>query len=234
MTSFPLGERRADNVLRVLRERLSKDDAAAGSRLPPERELAAQLNVSRRVLREALEILEQERLIERVPGRGTIVLGSESLSGLSNVSDVRQYTSPLELMDARFALEPAIAAMAALHATSHDIDKMHHCIERSKAVSGDAASWEKWDSAFHRAVGEATHNQILTHFFMTLIAARAQTAWGKLRRASLTAERQALYIQQHSQICAAIQERDPEEAQRIMRAHLTTVRRTMLHRLDDL
>src|SRR5690625_6006157 len=75
MHNFPLNERRATQVLRILRERLSQPDVQKGARLPAERVLAAELGVSRRVLREALEILEAEHLIQRVPGRGTIILG---------------------------------------------------------------------------------------------------------------------------------------------------------------
>src|SRR5690625_7976610 len=76
MHNFPLNERRATQVLRILRERLSQPDVQKGARLPAERVLTAELGVSRRVLREALEILEAERLIQRVPGRGTIILCS--------------------------------------------------------------------------------------------------------------------------------------------------------------
>lgn len=234
MTNFPLVQRRSEQVLSVLRERLTQADVTPGSRLPPERVLAEELKVSRRVLREALQTLEDENLIERLPGRGTVIMadGSQEPDGFP-LADIRQYTSPLELMDARFALEPAIAAMAAAHATSQDIDDMRLAIEHSKRRLADYREWEKWDGAFHSAIGTATHNNILIHFFTVLIAAREQTAWGRLRQRSLTPERQSLYIHQHTLILAAIEERNPEQAARTMRQHLTTVRRTLIDQLDD-
>src|SRR5690625_8019311 len=115
MHNFPLNERRSAQVLRILRQRLSQPDVEKGSRLPPERVLAAELSVSRRVLREALEILEDEQSLQRVPGRGTIVIGTPNATDTptntpgSNLAeptytlaglDVKQYIAPMALMDA--------------------------------------------------------------------------------------------------------------------------------------
>ncbi|PJX20459.1 hypothetical protein CAP48_18840 [Advenella sp. S44] len=231
--SFSLVQKRSDRVLQLLRERLDQHDATQGWRLPPERILAAELNVSRRVLREALQKLEDEGMIQRTPGRGTVIVDPAQAPLPPAAVDIRQYTSPVELMDARFALEPAIAAIAAAHATSRDIDEMRLCISKSKNANADHREWEKWDGAMHAAIGRATHNELLVRFFDMLTAAREQTAWGKLRKASLTPERQALYIRQHTLIVTAIEERSPEKAAQAMRQHLSTVRRTMFDQLDE-
>lgn len=230
---FPLVQKRSDKILDLLRERLTQQDAIQGSRLPPERSLAAELNVSRRVLREALQKLEEDGLIQRTPGRGTVIVDLSQATPNPGAVDIRQFTSPVELMDARFALEPAIAAIAAAHATSRDIDEMRRCIEQSQNVIADHREWEKWDGAMHAAIGRATHNDLLVRFFDMLTAAREQTAWGRLRKASLTPERQLLYIHQHTLIVTAIEERSPEQAAQAMRQHLTTVRRTMFDQLDE-
>lgn len=230
---FSLVQKRSDKILDLLRERLTQQDATQGSRLPPERSLAAELNVSRRVLREALQKLEEDGLIRRTPGRGTVIVELAQPVPNPAAVDIRQYTSPVELMDARFALEPAIAAIAAAHATSRDIDEMRLCIKQSQNVIADHREWEKWDGAMHAAIGRATHNDLLVRFFDMLTAAREQTAWGRLRKASLTPERQLLYIHQHTLIVTAIEERSPEHAAQAMRQHLTTVRRTMFDQLDE-
>jgi len=64
-----------------------------------------------------------------------------------------------------------------------------------------------------------------------LIAARTQTAWGKLRRASLSVERQTLYIEQHERILASIRSRVAQSARLAMHEHLSTVRATLLEHL---
>lgn len=233
MSSFPLIQRRSDHIVTLLRERLRQSDVISGSRLPPERDLAAELDVSRRVLREALQVLEHEGLIQRVPGRGTVVVQTAKDATSNADIDIRDYTSPVELMDARFALEPAIAAMAATHATSRDIDEMRQCIQHSQTVTANPQEWEKWDSALHATFGRATHNQLLVRFYDMLTAARAQTEWGRLRKASLTPQRQRTYIEQHMRIVAAIEDRNPEQAAQMMREHLFTVRRTLIDQLDE-
>lgn len=228
ITGLALGVRRSDQVLDVLRQRLQQPDATPGSRLPPERALAQDLGASRRAVREALDILQTEGLIMRKPGAGTVIVGTQKTPSASDAAFIRQYTSPGELMDARYVLEPVIAEMAALHATSYDIDQLNALIQQGQNVVADYREWDKWDSAFHDAIGRATRNPILMRFFDMLTAARGQTEWGQLRKASLTAERQAAYITQHKAIVAAIEERNPQLAKKLMRQHLSAVRQALL------
>lgn len=233
MSQFPLTMRRSEQVIERLRQRLSQPDARAGARLPSERDLAQEFSVSRRVIREALQALEAQGLVKRSPGVGTLIIGMPRSAELPVSNDIRHYTSPIELMDARYALEPTIAAMAALHATSHDIDQMTMCLWRSEQAGADHQQWEVWDGAFHQAIGQATNNAILIRFFQMLTEARAHTEWGNLRKASLTSQRQAAYTRQHKAILSAIEARDSEQAARMMREHLSLVRRTLLTPLED-
>lgn len=230
MTSTsPLLTGRSAHVLQSLRQMLESASYQPGSKLPPERELAATLTASRRVLRQALDILEQEGRLERVPGRGTVVLAPRM--PLHSLENLTQHTSPIELMDARFVLEPAIAAAAAVHASSHDLETLSHCFEQTKQVRSHA-EWEHWDSALHKALGMATHNSLLVHFYDVLTHARAQTEWGRLRRHVLTPEVRARYTEQHARILNAVRERSPEEAAQAMREHLSLVRRTLQEQLE--
>lgn len=225
-------ERRSETALRLLRERLRRPDAREGTRLPPERVLAAEMNISRRAVREALASLEAEGIIWRTPGRGTVIARQAFTRTPSRSQDLRQLTSPGELMDARLALEPAIAALAAVHATSHDMDEMIKYLERSMAVT-DHQAWERWDGALHRAIGKASHNSLIERLFELLNAARSHVEWGRLRQHSLTPERQRIYTEQHRAIIDAIANRDPEQAARFMRQHLNTVKQTLLEQWQD-
>jgi DNA-binding FadR family transcriptional regulator len=217
-----------NHALRLLRERL--EELTPGQRLPPERELAEELNVSRRALRQALEQLESEGLIWRRTGAGTVV-ADVSLRRAESVDALKALTSPTELMEARLALEPVIASLAAVHATSRDLDELRHYLE-SGAAAKDHRGWEKWDGELHRAIGRATHNTLIERLFDLLNAARAHTEWGRLRQASLSPERQSLYTRQHRAVLAAIVDRDPEAAAQRMRAHLTTVKGTLLEQWE--
>jgi DNA-binding FadR family transcriptional regulator len=95
----------------------------AAGRLPAERQLAEMIGVSRRSLRQALGILEAEGRITRHHGRGTFVtdmrLATENL-----VHELSKLTNPVDTLEARLAIEPPQARLAALRATRGDIDKL--------------------------------------------------------------------------------------------------------------
>lgn len=231
MSSFPANTRLVTVTLEHLRNRLEALIEEGADKLPPERNLALELGVSRRVLREALSHLETEGSIERTRGRGTVILHSDA-SVWQPSTNLKRYTSPAELMETRLALEPAIAALAAMNATSKDIEDMQEYIDKGRAAV-DAAAWERWDSALHKSISRSTCNSLLIRFTEVLDEARKQTAWGRLRRAALTIEHRQISVQQHELIVAAIADRDPEQAARAMRQHLTSVRGTLLVRLDE-
>ncbi|MCQ9617796.1 FCD domain-containing protein [Paenalcaligenes niemegkensis] len=213
------GARRADSVIAYLMQMLALPEHGPGYKLAPERELAAELQVSRRVVREALEQLEREGFIERVPGRGTIVVENKEKTERA----VALHVSPMELMTARYVLEPAIAATAATHASTHDIQMLLQCHEQSHNARSHV-EWEEGDSRFHEALATATHNILLQHFSEVLTAARMQTEWGRLRRTTLDLATRNRYSAQHQEIVDAIRHRDPAQAGNAMRTHLNAVR----------
>lgn len=223
--------KRSDQVLEILRSMLSSPEYPPGTKLAPERELANTLQTSRRSLREALDQLEMEKKLERVPGRGTVVLNPEQQSQ-AVLSDVIQHISPFELMDARFVLEPAIATAAAIHATAYDLTKIQQAYDKTlEAVSHE--EWENWDAQFHKSIGEATHNHLLQYFYHVITEARQLTEWGNLRKKTLTKEVKSNYIKQHESILLAIKDRSPEQAAQAMKAHLQTVRKNLLENLTQ-
>lgn len=244
-TSTAAGSRRVDFALTLLLELL--EQTPVGGKLKPERELAAQFGVSRRVIRDALDQLETQGRVARTPGRGTIVLDVAPLvpstvltpeASFSN--DITTFhvpdavllgSSPIELMDARLVLEPALAAAAAMRASSQDIQKMLEYVELGRQAKSPQ-EWEKWDSALHQLIGDSTHNQLLQYFYQVLSAARSQTEWGLLRQQSLNPKNQHFYSEQHAAILAAIQARDPRQAAENMRIHLHTVKRTLIEGLE--
>lgn len=80
-SSLPLrAAKRSDAVYDILEQLIASRQIPPGSRLPPERDLAAQLGVSRNSVREAVHELELKRLVERRSGRGTMVLDPQSNS----------------------------------------------------------------------------------------------------------------------------------------------------------
>lgn len=189
-------------------------------RLPPERELAQHLRVSRTSLREALHELELKGLVDRRPGRGTLVLDpnrsqvGESLLGRMQATerDLRH------VMDLRAALEPPIAARAAQRATPADVQRLRDLLEAMREERSRSASAEL-DVQFHDSIAQATHNPHLVRLL------RFASEWiDESRRAvAFDRRRRDRSISAHEEILACIESRDPEGATSAMRRHIEAV-----------
>jgi len=201
------------------------------ARLPPERELAATLGVSRAELRKALAQLEAEGVLWRHVGKGTF-LGSRPIDTVADVAAMTRRTNPAEVMQARLVLEPEVARLAALNATSADIAELRTCVAKTRT----AETWrqyEAWDNRLHRAIGEAAQNGLLLGLLDTLNAVRRAVTWGRLRRDPVRPSPSHHSFEEHDALVAAIEERDPARAAAAMRAHLRSVERNLLARLGE-
>jgi DNA-binding FadR family transcriptional regulator len=213
-------------ALERIRAFLEDGSLDQGHRLPPERVLATQLGIGRRALRRALEVLEAEGRIWRHQGKGTFI-GSRPVQPQPNLEELSQRTHPLEVMDVRLEIEPALARLAALRASNGDIQRLLHLAEKT-AESSDADGRELWDSALHRTIAEAAGNNLLLAIFDMVDRIRQDTSWQVLREKARSGERQKVYVEQHRRIIAAIAQREAHGAEQAMREHLELVRDGLL------
>ncbi|WP_210485161.1 FadR/GntR family transcriptional regulator [Microvirga antarctica] len=219
----------SDFALRQMRVLLDQRSGSESSRqLPPERTLAAQLGVGRRTLRRALEVLEAEGHIWRHQGKGTF-LGPRPLREEVNLAELARRTHPLEVMEARLEIEPALARLAALRASNGDIERLRHLAQKTESIAdGDSDSRELWDGAFHRAIAEVAGNSLLFAFVDVVDRIRQDPTWRRLRERARTPGSQHGFVHQHHQVVAAIAARDAAAAEQAMRHHLEAVRTSVL------
>ena len=224
LTDLPTGvARSADIIAARLREAIFAGRYALGERLPAERELAEHFGASRGTVREALKRLEEQRLLVRRMGSGTFVNHEQSLES----SDISDRTSPLELIEVRLALEPAICRLAALNGTARDLSKLGESIEKLEQAK-DLDSFSQADEAFHLCLAEATHNPLMIHLFSFTNAVRAHEQWALMKEKILSANNIDRYNQQHRQIYEALRSRDVEAAVSAIESHLKKAREDLL------
>lgn len=216
-------------------ERFEKEDAIAtltgfirdggyapGDRLPAERELIVSLGMSRNTLRRAFEALERDGAIWRHVGKGTFVAAHGGNAGTGSLTALSQQVSPIQLMRARLALEPAIAREAAINASGEAVIQLK--ISKDRAVQ--APNWDEYeaqDDIFHRAVAEASGNVLLLALFDQLNQVRRAVAWNTVVRSSVRPARDHTSFAEHDEILATIEARDPTAAYQAMRDHLSSV-----------
>ena len=224
---------RKDDLLRRLNALLESGRFPNQSRLPPERELAAELGTTRTNLRPALAVLEAEGKIWRHVGRGTFV-GRHAPGGAPGLHLLMKATNPTEIMEARLIIEPRVAGLAALRATAGDVANLHRCLEKGIASVTDIKTYELWDASLHEAIAESSHSELLKALLKALSGLRESDAlWGRLKEASLTRERQYVYNDQHRRCVETIGNRDAAAAETAMREHLDTVQRDLFGRHSD-
>lgn len=200
-------------------------------RLPPERQLAAKFGVGRATLRKALVVLERDGVVARHVGRGTFIttgaghtpphLQALASGGALVIGDSLD-VSPRELLEVRYALEPAIAELAALAARPADLEHMQDCMHKREAA-GAVDDYEHWDYALHMSIAKATHNMVLVEMLDLVNRIRRSGSWRKFRGSSIKSEARHLSNAQHRAIVDAIKRADPEGAFTAMREHLDMV-----------
>lgn len=155
-------------VARYIRDRIHVDDYGPGDRLPPQRELAESLGVSRVSVREGLRSLVDEGYIEILPGP----TGGAFVTELSTPIDrwrrrLRNEMGELDsLVDFRIAVESHVAYLAALRSTRSELVEMRSAIRDMRAVKGSTEhsrrAYRVADERFHTALGKAGRNDRLS------------------------------------------------------------------------
>jgi DNA-binding FadR family transcriptional regulator len=213
---------KASDVLAAkLREQILSRGLVEGTPLPTERELVAQSGLSRTSVREALRVLETEGLVVTKAGRngGSQVRrpGRESISRSFELF-VRSHGVRFEaLLEAREAIEPAAAGLAAVHRLDDDLAEMTRIHQALEQVSNDVAEHVRLNLLWHRAIMRASRNELLIAFF-DAIADSVQAATESQSLNSIDVRREV--VRAHGRVLAAIAARDPEAAFRRMQRHV--------------
>ena len=125
-------------------------------------------------------------------------------------------------MHARLLLEPLLCREAAMHATAEHVEALRD----TTALSRQARTWREYetlDNLFHRTIAEATQNAPLVGMFDQLNAVRRAVIWGRLRQRGDRPPDDHHSFAEHEAILNAIEERDTEHSQDLMRRHLQSV-----------
>ncbi|MDC6383551.1 FadR/GntR family transcriptional regulator [Pseudomonas graminis] len=200
-----------------LREHIRKHGIAPGARLPPERDLAQLLGVSRPSLREALIALEIEGSVEIRMGSGIYVC--EHLLGVKGKTRTLG-ESPSELMQARALIEGESVMLACLHGSKADFRYLQGCIDKMRegALKGVPALDD--DRKFHQRLAKMSGNSTLVRIITSLFEERYSPLTAHVSEHSETRETWAMAVAEHEAILQAVQTRDLIGAQTAMREHL--------------
>nr|WP_198980622.1 FadR/GntR family transcriptional regulator [Herbaspirillum sp. ASV7] len=226
-------ERFAERVYETLFHAIVEGRIAVGSKLPSENDLATLFEVSRPVVRQALDRLREDQLVESLRGSGTYVREKAGLATTQLQADGEPETRIGHIMNGlelRLVIEPECAYLAALRRNKQDLDKMERLLagfEQANAVGGIA---HHFDFGFHEAIAMATANMRFVQVMKTL-EYDVSHAVNMLRHLMHIPpwKRSQDAMDEHRQIFELIRLQDAEGARRAMRGHIENARTRMFN-----
>jgi GntR family transcriptional regulator, transcriptional repressor for pyruvate dehydrogenase complex len=207
-----------EQVVSQIQEWIAENGLAVGDRLPPERELASRLGVSRATISQALVAMEVVGMVSVRHGDGVVLI--EPAGSTKVVSALRRHAQQLpEIIEAREALETKLAALAAERRTESDlaaIDEALEVMERDIAAGGRGV---EGDELFHAAVTAAGHSALLARLMAEISELIKESRIESLSQP----DRPLNSLRGHRRIAEAIRARDGEAAAVAMQDHITMV-----------
>lgn len=226
----------ADRLLRSI----AAGEYQIGSYLPPERELALRLGVSRSSVREGLIALEVRGIVEVKVGAGVKVLNSvhepsQSLADIEtlarsvgNPQNVAQELPPSAIFQARRVIEPEAAALACVHATDLQLQGISEAFDQHVREGALPQPAHSGDRLFHIRIAEASGNPVFHNVMQDLLGRESgpiltglHRVYAEPRQVPRTSD------DEHGLILGALQRRKSSEARLAMRTHLDNAIRAM-------
>jgi GntR family transcriptional regulator, transcriptional repressor for pyruvate dehydrogenase complex len=216
-----------DDVMKHLKEILISGEFAPGDRLPVERELAAQLSVSRSSLREAVRVLTEMRVLTSRQGDGTYMAGQAPqalLAAIEFIADLQNDATLPQFFYVRRLLEPHAAALAAPGITSRTLDELDDLLSRTETLLAtpdpDPRALAELDQQFHSAINQASGNPVLAAIADGMSGTTTRVRIWRGMSGQGTASRA---VAEHRAILAALHGRDADRARLRTEAHIMSV-----------
>jgi len=216
----------AEQVARRLLEMVRTKALKPGDQLPPERELATYMQVSRASLREALRGLQILGVLKMRQGGGIHVTALEATDLLGPLQFLITLDSKNlgSLYESRAMIDGAIARLTAERITAAQLASLHRLVEAQSTVLGDPLAFRLADTEFHETIAAATGNPFL------LTVSHSLYVLGMEYRRVAAGTRGVLErsLAEHRTIVAALEARDPVATEAAMQAHLLSVHQSTI------
>lgn len=220
----------SDEIYEQLRKLILKGELKPGSKLPPERELAVQLAVSRPSLREALHKLEAQGFLEQIQGDGTYIK-SFTQEHLDTAIDefIKNDDAIFDLMEVRKTLETWSAYAAAQRASDSQIEEMEKYLNDLKVAKDKKEIGHVADLNFHYCITFATGNVLQMHLMRNIQDWVERVSYEVRTNMYKDSESQEILYQQHLDVFNAIKAKKPDDAYLAMKVHIEYVEAHLRH-----
>lgn len=226
MSRYFTMEKKREELVRRLLGMIHDPRAFPDGKLPPERELAIKMNISRNLLREVIITLEAMGYITVRERQGAFIVkpNPDDFTASLKLASFWPDDMLINVMEMRLIIEPPIAGLAALRRSGEELAKMKECVAKLVAMhespSHGASSGGQWDSMLHMLIVQAARNPLLARLYEGMSSTMDQ--YIVLSRVKLLALPQwpQKIIEEHSALVAAIEAKDEAAAIEAQSRHL--------------
>ncbi len=215
-------------VVDTLFARIKAEEYPRDTRLPSERTLAAELGVARNTVREALDVLEGQKVILRRAGSGSFVTYRTTPRTAMTPDSVADETSPLDHLVVRGILEPEIVRLAVVNMTPRMVADMAKTLSQIEAITTDVDAFITLEQKLYIQIAEGTGNALLASCYRLAVETYRQSFRTELRRRSLTPKRVQDYQKRYNTLYNAIASRDVAQAVEFIKLHLVEEQKLLL------
>lgn len=212
-----------DELCAKLEARIRSGELPAGARLPSQKEIALQENVSRTVVREAVARLAAHGLTVSRQGAGVFVAETTEYRAFQITrGEVQELADVIKLLEMRMAVETEMAGLAAARRTTADIGAIQDALAEMVAVGDDPMAAANADAAFHLAIARATQNEYYARFveFLGLRLVPSRTLYLGDKPHEAHQAYAAKVLAEHEAIVDAIIRMDSVRAREAARQHM--------------
>ncbi|MBQ4265023.1 MAG: FadR family transcriptional regulator [Clostridia bacterium] len=206
-----------EQIADKLREMIIQEEMKTGSKLPAEAELMARFGVSRSTVREAVRILQTERIVDIRQGQGTFLCAMPGLAddplGL-RFADQQELIK--QLLETRLLIEPNVAALAAQRRDESHLQEMKQLLDKMDSAYLHGENYTPYDAQFHSVIAKCTGNDVIMRLLPT-IHESIQAGYRHTRRVEGSYQRAS---QCHLDLYRAIMEHDSARARLAAQRHM--------------
>ena len=219
LQSMPGSERRYQQIAQSLAARIDSGAFREGARLPAERDLSREMDVSRTTLREALIALELMNYVEIRTGSGIYVLPASARKATGSPVPTNE-PGPLEMLELRRVIEGSLAAAAAERASDAALAEIAQTVVAMREAIDDVPRFDRLDREFHIQIAHASGNSLGPGLVDWMWAFRGGAMWRKRYGQTRARANRETSVDDHARIARALHRRLPDKAETAMKAHV--------------
>lgn len=240
LSRHPLISAQAKEIATRIFTRIASGTYAFGTRIPAERDLAAEFQETRGTIRQALEFLAAYDVVARRAGSGTFVSyrggGAPRIesdggqhSGQLTIHQLAETASPFAMNVAESILEPEMVRLATIYMSTRDLAELGKQLAEIEAIVTESDKLAALEDDFMMMIARGTHNSLIAAMYAILHEVRRQPQWAESRRQMLTPSKIRSIQMLLRSLYEAIQRRDVETAVELIKLHVASTHEDMIY-----